>query len=175
MIRFLVILLIGGIGVMTAAIRANAHADNNKHYALVIHGGAGTILKKNMTPERESLIRAKLEEALLAGQLVLDQGGEAVDAVAATINVMENSPLFNAGKGAVFNHEGHNEMDASIMDGRDLNAGAVAGVTHVKNPINLAREVMRNSKHVMLFGAGAEEFAKLQHIELVEPEYFWTE
>lgn len=160
---------------MMTSFSVEAHEVEKKNYVLVIHGGAGTILKKNMTDEREAAIRAKLEEALRTGQAILDRGGEAVDAVAATINVMEDSPLFNAGKGAVFTHEGRNEMDASIMDGRDLNAGAVAGVTHVRNPINLAREVMTHSKHVMLAGAGAEEFAKAQDIKLVEASYFYTE
>lgn len=160
---------------LSAQTTASSHEDESANFALVIHGGAGTILKENMTPEREGAIRAKLEEALRAGQTVLDRGGIALDAVTAAINVMENSPLFNAGKGAVFTHEGRNEMDASIMDGRDLNAGAVAGVTHVKNPILLAREVMENSKHVMLTGAGAEEFGATRNIEMVDPSYFRTE
>ena len=160
---------------MTSSITTLAHDDDKKNYVLVIHGGAGTILKKNMTAEREIAIRAKLEEALMAGRAILDRGGKAVDAVVATINVMENSPLFNAGKGAVFNHVGQNEMDASIMDGSDLNAGAISGVGRVKNPINLAREVMVNSKHVMLSGSGAEEFAEIRDIEMVDPAYFRTE
>jgi len=144
-------------------------------YALVIHGGAGTILKANMTPEKEAAYRAKMTEALKAGQAVLASGGSAVDAVIATIQIMENSPLFNAGKGAVFTHEGGNEMDASIMDGRDLNAGAVASVMRIKSPIALAREVMDNSAHVLLSGAGAEEFAGTRGIELMDPSYFATE
>jgi len=167
---------VAGMATMILSSSAlQAHEPEKANFALVIHGGAGTILKKNMTPEREASIRAKLEEALRAGQAVLDRGGIALDAVTAAINVMENSPHFNAGKGAVFTHEGRNEMDASIMDGRDLNAGAVAGVTHVKNPINLAREVMENSPHVMLTGAGAEEFGKGRNIEMVDPSYFRTE
>ena len=144
-------------------------------YALVIHGGAGTILKANMSPEKEAAYRAKLTEALKTGQAILASGGSALDAVEATIQVMEKSPLFNAGKGAVFTHEGGNKMDASIMDGRDLNAGAVASVMRIKSPINLAREVMENSKHVMLSGAGAEEFASIRGIELIDPAYFATE
>ncbi len=168
--HFLLALVMAGVCAM-----AQAHETDNKGYVLVIHGGAGTILKKNMSAEKEAAIRAKLEEALRTGQAILDRGGEAVEAVVATIKVMENSPLFNAGKGAVFNHEGQNEMDASLMDGRDLNAGAVAGVTHVKNPITLAREVMTNSKHVMLSGKGAEEFAHTRDIEMVDPAYFRTE
>ncbi len=160
---------------MTSHGAALAHDEDKDKYVLVIHGGAGTILKEKISEEQETAIRAKLEEALLTGQAILERGGEAVDAVVATIKVMEDSPLFNAGRGAVFNHEGYNEMDASLMDGRDLNAGAVAGVTSVKNPITLAREVMINSKHVILSGKGAEEFAKSRQIELADPEYFRTE
>ena len=150
-------------------------AKTKPSYAMVIHGGAGTILKKNITDEKEAAYRAKLEQALRAGQSVLAGGGSALDAVEVTINLMEDSPLFNAGKGAVFNHEGRNEMDASIMDGRNIDAGAVAGVRHIKNPISLAREVMENSKHVMLAGDGAEEFAQSRNIELVDARYFKTE
>lgn len=155
----------------------NVVADNTEKadFALVIHGGAGTILKKNMTVEKEAAYRAKLEESLRAGQAVLAAGGSALDAVVTSIKIMEDSPLFNAGKGAVFTHEGGNEMDASIMDGRDLNAGAVASVMRIKNPIELAREVMENSKHVMLSGSGAEEFAILRGIDLMDPSYFATE
>ncbi len=156
-------------------ITAQAHEEKGKPYALVIHGGAGTILKKNMTPQKERSIRAKMAEALRMGQAVLDRGGMATEAVVETLKVLEDSPLFNAGRGAVFTHEGRNEMDASLMDGRDLNAGAVAGVTHVKNPITLAREVMVHSKHVMLAGSGAEEFARTRTIEMVDAGYFRTE
>ncbi|MCF6197399.1 MAG: isoaspartyl peptidase/L-asparaginase, partial [Emcibacter sp.] len=156
-------------------ITAQAHEEKGKPYALVIHGGAGTILKKNMTPQKERSIRAKMAEALRMGQAVLDRGGMATEAVVVTLKVLEDSPLFNAGRGAVFTHEGRNEMDASLMDGRDLNAGAVAGVTHVKNPITLAREVMVHSKHVMLAGSGAEEFARTRTIEMVDAGYFRTE
>jgi len=147
----------------------------DEDYALVIHGGAGTILKANMSAEKEAAYRAKLTEALKTGQAILAGGGSALDAVEATIQVMEKSPLFNAGKGAVFTHEGGNEMDASIMDGSDLNAGAVASVMRIKSPINLAREVMENSRHVMLSGAGAEEFAGTRGIKLIDPAYFATE
>jgi len=150
-------------------------ATADKNYALVIHGGAGTILKANMSAEKETAYRAKMTEALKTGQAILKGGGSALDAVEATIQVMEKSPLFNAGKGAVFTHEGGNEMDASIMDGRNLNAGAVASVMRIKSPINLAREVMENSAHVMLSGAGAEEFATTRGIILIDPEYFATE
>lgn len=145
------------------------------NFGIVLHGGAGTILKENMSDSMEVAYRQKLEEAIRAGHKILEEGGTAVEAVQRTINILEDSPLFNAGKGAVFTNEGSNELDASIMDGRDLNAGAVAGVTTVKNPINLAIEVMKNSPHVMLAGKGAEEFAASVGIELVDPEYFYTE
>jgi beta-aspartyl-peptidase (threonine type) len=144
-------------------------------FAIVIHGGAGTILKENMTPEMEEAYRAKLEEAIKVGYGILKNGGSSLDAVQKTINVMEDSPLFNAGKGAVFTNAGTNEHDASIMDGKTLNAGASAGTSTVRNPINLARAIMDNSPHVMLAGKGAETFAKEQGLELVDPSYFYTE
>ncbi len=145
------------------------------NFGIVLHGGAGTILKENMSDSMEQAYRQKLEEAIRTGHQILEEGGTAVEAVQRTINILEDSPLFNAGKGAVFTNEGTNELDASIMDGSDLNAGAVAGVTTVKNPIDLAIEVMRNSPHVMLAGKGAEEFAASVGTELVDPEYFYTE
>ncbi len=162
------------------ASKALADAKDNTtikkpEFAIVIHGGAGTILKKNMTPEKEAAYKAKLEEAIKVGHDILKNGGTSLDAVEKTINVLEDSPLFNAGKGAVFTHEETNELDASIMDGKTLNAGASAGTTTVKNPINLARAVMEKSNHVMLSGKGAETFAESQGIKLVEPEYFYTE
>ncbi len=144
-------------------------------FAIIIHGGAGTILKKNMTPEKEAAYEAKLEEAIRVGYNILKNGGSSLDAVQKTINVMEDSPLFNSGKGAVFTNAGTNEHDASIMDGKTLNAGASAGTTTVRNPINLARAVMDKSKHVMLSGKGAELFAKEQGLQIVEPSYFYTE
>ncbi|WP_299833888.1 isoaspartyl peptidase/L-asparaginase family protein [uncultured Tenacibaculum sp.] len=144
-------------------------------FAIVIHGGAGTILKKNMTPEKEDAYKQKLEEAIKVGYNILKEGGKSIDAVEQTIHVLENSPLFNAGKGAVFTHEETNELDASIMTGNDLNAGAIAGVTDIKNPISLARKVMENSEHVMLSGKGASVFAKEQGIEIVDSSYFYTE
>jgi beta-aspartyl-peptidase (threonine type) len=142
---------------------------------LVIHGGAGSITRKNMTPEKEKAYIAALNEALQAGYKVLKNGGSSLDAVEVTIKVMEDSPLFNAGKGAVFTHEGKNEMDASIMDGKTLKAGAIAGVSIIKNPVSTARKVMENSAHVMLTGKGAEQFAKDQGMEIVDPSYFYTE
>src|ERR1700694_775053 len=144
-------------------------------FALVIHGGAGTILRQNMTPEMEKAYIDTLTIALRTGYQILARGGTSLDAVEASVRVMEDSPLFNAGKGAVFTAEGTNELDASIMDGKTLAAGAVAALQHVKNPISLARLVMEKSPHVMMVGAGAEEFAKSQGVKLVPPHYFWTE
>ncbi|AVR44692.1 beta-aspartyl-peptidase [Christiangramia fulva] len=149
--------------------------DSIPNFGIVIHGGAGTILKENMSDSMEQAYRAKLEEAIRTGYEILANGGSSVEAVKRTINVMEDSPLFNSAKGAVFTNEGKNELDASIMDGQTLNAGAVAGVTNVKNPINLAYQVMVNSDHVLLSGRGAEQFAKEQGLELVDPSYFYTE
>lgn len=147
--------------------------DNS--FAIAIHGGAGTILRENMSPEMEKAYTAKLEEAIRAGYEILKNGGSSLDAVEQTIHVLEDSPLFNAGKGAVFTHDGENEMDAAIMDGNTLAAGSVAGVKTIKNPISLARKVMDASPHVMLSGKGAEQFAKEQNIEQVDPSYFYTE
>ncbi len=144
-------------------------------YALVIHGGAGTILKENMTPETESAYRSILDSVLTTGQKMLESGADGLDVVVSCIQIMEKSPLFNAGKGAVFTHEGHNELDASIMRGSDLGAGAVAGAKTIKSPIEAARTVMEKSEHVMLSGAGAEEFAEEMGLELVDPSYFYTQ
>lgn len=144
-------------------------------YAMAIHGGAGTIKKENMSAEREAAIREVLNEALTVGETILKNGGSSLDAVEATIMVMENSPYFNAAKGAVFTNARKNEMDASIMDGRDKNAGAVGGVTVVKNPILAARAVMEKSNHVLLTGEGANQFSKEQGLEIVDPEYFFTQ
>jgi L-asparaginase / beta-aspartyl-peptidase len=141
----------------------------------VMHGGAGTITRQNMTAEAEAQIRAKLEEALKAGHAILARGGSGLDAVEASIRILEDSPLFNAGKGAVFTHEGRNELDSAIMDGKSMKAGSVAGVTIIKNPISAARAVMEKSKHVMMVGHGAELFATKVGLEIVDPSYFWTE
>ncbi|WP_373943630.1 isoaspartyl peptidase/L-asparaginase family protein [Polaribacter sejongensis] len=144
-------------------------------FAIIIHGGAGTILKKNLSEEKEAAYKAKLEEAVKVGHAILKNGGTSQEAVMKTIQVMEESPLFNAGKGAVFTHEETNELDASFMDGQTLNAGAVAGVTNVKSPIELAIKVMTDSDHVMLSGKGASIFAKEKGLEIVDPSYFYTE
>ncbi len=154
----------------------NIHNEPQKaEFSIIIHGGAGSIRRDNMPEEREAKYRQKLEEAIRVGYDILKDGGSSLDAVQNTINILENSPLFNAGKGAVFTYEGVNEHDASIMDGKTLNAGASAGTKTVKNPINLARAVMDNSPHVMLSGGGAETFAEEQGLEIVDPSYFSTE
>ena len=140
---------------------------------LVIHGGGGTILRSNMTAEREQEYTAKLREALDSGFAVLEKGGKSLDAVVTAIKIMEDSPLFNAGKGAVFTHDGRNEMDASIMDGSNLMAGAVAGVTTIKNPITAAHAVMVKSEHVLMVGKGAEQFAEEEGLEIVPTSYFF--
>jgi beta-aspartyl-peptidase (threonine type) len=150
----------------------NVAAEN---YAIVIHGGAGTINRGDLTPELEQGFHSKLTEATLAGNKVLASGGSSLDAVVAAMVIMEDSPMFNAGKGAAYTHDGIHALDASIMTGNDLNAGAVAGVKDVRNPILLAREVMEHSRHVLLSGEGASEFAVSRGLEIVSPDYFDTE
>lgn len=144
-------------------------------YGIVIHGGAGTMDKEQMTPEREAEYRAKLTEAVQAGHVILEKGGTSLDAVVAAVTVLEDSPLFNSGRGAVLNRAGKIELDASIMEGRTLAAGAVTGVTETRNPILLARAVMEKTPHVMLAGAGAEAFAREQGLPRVPNSYFETE
>ena len=148
---------------------------SQKKYVVVIHGGAGTILKKDISPELEEQYRAKLKEALTQSYQKIKEGKSSLEAVEVAIVVMEDSPLFNAGKGAVFTSDGRNELDASIMYGKDKSAGAVAGLTVVKNPIKAAIAVMQKSEHVMMIGKGAEQFAKKEGLEIVNPKYFWTQ
>jgi len=147
----------------------------NEKFGLVIHGGAGTIDRSKMTPEKEREYRAGLERALAAGYDVLKNGGSSLDATEAAVRVLEDDPHFNAGKGSVFTSAGTNEMDAAIMDGKALAAGAVAALKHVRNPISLARLVMEKSGHVMMDGEGAEAFAKENGMELVDQKYFFTQ
>ena len=147
----------------------------NEKFGLVIHGGAGTIDRSKMTPEKEREYRAGLERALAAGYDVLKNGGSSLDATEAAVRVLEDDPRFNAGKGSVFTSAGTNEMDAAIMDGKALAAGAVAALKHVRNPISLARLVMEKSGHVMMDGEGAEAFAKENGMELVDQKYFFTQ
>lgn len=161
---FLFILIITSINII----------GQEKKFGIVIHGGAGRIVKENMSPEREAEYSNKLKEVLETGYKILAEGGSALDAVESVIKLMEDSPLFNAGKGAVLTEKGVAELDASIMDGKTLSAGAVAGIKHVKSPITLARLVMEKSPHVMMISDGAEEFAKQNGLEMVENEYFIT-
>lgn len=144
-------------------------------YALVLHGGAGNMNFENVPEERQVQFKNALDSALQLGLDVLKEGGASIDAVEVVIHCLEDNPLFNAGKGAVFTSEGKNELDASIMTGHDMNAGAVAGVTNIKNPISAARAVMEQSEHVMLAGKGAEVFAEQMGLEIVDPSYFYTE
>ncbi|HAN65505.1 MAG TPA: beta-aspartyl-peptidase [Chitinophagaceae bacterium] len=144
-------------------------------YSLVIHGGAGTILKEDMTPELEKAYMEGLDEALRAGFAVLEEGGTATNAVKAAVVVLEDNLLFNAGRGSVFTKKGVQEMDAAIMDGKSLAAGSVAGVRNVRNPIELAAEVMTNSNHVFLSGKGANDFAIKQGVKLEPDEYFFSQ
>ena len=147
----------------------------NVEFAIVIHGGAGTILKENMSDEMENDYIQKMQEAINAGYNILENNGSSMDAVEAAIKILENSELFNAGKGSVLSNASIVEMDASIMRGDNLNAGAISGVTTIKNPISAARLVMEKSEHVYLSGKGAESFAKYENLEIVENEYFITE
>lgn len=150
-------------------------SPQNPRLGFVIHGGAGVIRKGDLSPEAEKEYRAKLEEALLAGYKALQAGKTSLDAIEVAIKILEDSPLFNAGKGAVFTADGKNELDASVMDGKTQNAGAVAGLRRVKNPISLARAVMEKSPHVMMIGEGAETFAGEMSLEIVPENYFWTQ
>jgi len=163
-------LLMLGVLLMSSA----AHAQQEAGWKLVIHGGAGTIKKANMPAGKEEEIRASLDRALAAGSRILSSGGTALDAVEASVRVLEDDPNFNAGRGSVFTYDGDNEMDASIMDGRTRAAGAVTGVTATKNPISLARAVMEKSEHVFLSREGANEFSRQQGLEQAAPEYFAT-
>ena len=155
---------------------ANEELSTSREYdfAIAIHGGAGTLKRESMSSETEAEYRAKLLEALQKGFDLLENGGSSLDAVVAAIKIMEDSPLFNAGKGAVFTHNGLNELDASIMDGKTLKAGAVGAIRNVKNPIGLARLVMEKTWHVLLIGEGARLFAEEQGVKLVSDEYFFT-
>lgn len=153
----------------------SAHAAEPREVVLVIHGGAGTMHREDMTPERSRAYHAALTDALNAGYKILKAGGSSLDAVETAVCVMEDSPLFNAGRGAVFTSEGHNELDASIMDGKTLKAGAVASVTGIKNPVRAARRVMEQTSHVMLVGTGAERFAHEQGLEFADSAYFFTQ
>lgn len=146
-----------------------------KTFGIAIHGGAGTILRTSMTPQKEKEYIRGMEEALLAGEQILARGGTSLDAVEAAVRKLEDCPLFNAGRGSVFTHDGKNEMDACIMEGKELKAGAVAGVQHIKNPISLARAVMEKSEHVFLVGDGAVQFAVQMNMEFEKDDYFFVQ
>src|SRR5690606_38823456 len=147
----------------------------NTAFGIAIHGGAGTILKSSMTDALQREYEAGLQQSIDAGYKVLEQGGSSPDAVAAAVVVLEDFPLFNAGRGAVFNHVGQHEMDAAIMYGKTLEAGAAGGVGHIKNPVLLARAIMQHSEHVMMCGKGAEDFAARQGLATEEDAYFYNE
>jgi beta-aspartyl-peptidase (threonine type) len=166
-----------GLAMIMAASLAVAAvpARGGGRWALAVHGGAGIVERKELTPEEDAAYRAGLEAALAAGARVLAAGGSSLDAVEAAVRVLEDDPRFNAGRGAVFTAAGRNELDAAIMDGRTRAAGAVAGVTRTRNPVSLARAVMEKSPHVLLSGAGADEFAREQGLEQADPDYFRTE
>ena len=168
-LRLLTVFLGGTISVVATA-QMPAHP-----WAIVVHGGAGVIERKTMDPKTEARYRSSMAEALRLGVAVLDRGGTSLDAVETTIRFLEDDPSFNAGKGAVFTADGRNELDAAIMDGSTLKAGAVAGVTRTKNPISLARTVMEKSPHVMLISKGADDFAAAHGLTMVDPSYFFTE
>ena len=169
------ILAVLGLLVAVTGGAVAADAPKGRAWALAIHGGAGVIERGSLTAEREAAYRAALRAGLDAGSAVLKRGGSSLDAVEATIRVLEDDPLFNAGRGAVFTADGRNELDASIMDGGSRRAGAVAGVTRTRNPISLARVVMEKSPHVMLAREGADQFSVEQGLEQVDPSYFRTE
>ena len=158
-----------------AALCFAGHAMSAAPIRVVIHGGAGTMSRAELSPEREQAIRADLERALREAHAVLEKGGPSLDAVTKAVTILEDSPHFNAGRGAVFNHDGVNELDAAVMEGHTKRAGAIAGVTTVKNPILLARAVMEKSAHVMMVGDGAEAFGRTVGVEFVDPKYFRTE
>lgn len=163
--KFYILLLIIGFGV------SNGFSQT---WSIAVHGGAGNMKPENFTTEQLNEYEQEMNKALSIGVEILKSGGTSLDAVEQVVRYLEDCPLFNAGKGAVFTHEGRNELDAAIMDGRTLSAGAVAGVSNVKNPISLARKVMENSPHVMLTGKGASEFALENGVELVDSSYFYT-
>lgn len=163
------------LSLLALAAAGAAHAQEPPRWSFAIHGGAGVIERANLTPEQDAAYRAALTRALEAGAAVLRDGGAAMDAVQAAIQIMEDDPLFNAGRGAVFTAAGRNELDAAVMDGTDLKAGSVAGLTRTRHPIAAARAVMERSPHVMLAGEGADVFAASVGLEQVDPSWFFTE
>lgn len=175
----MIIILIGVVVLMITIRRSNRQFPEKiwekPDFVLVVHGGAGDMTRESLPDSMEAVYREELRTALIVGYRILDSGGSALDAVEAVVRYLEDCPLFNAGKGAVYTMDGKNELDASIMGGATGMAGAVAGVTTVKHPVSLARRVMENSDHVFLAGRGAEEFAQHNNIEMVDPAWFHTE
>jgi beta-aspartyl-peptidase (threonine type) len=163
------------VGLAAVSVAAQQPQAKSGHWAIVLHGGAGVIERASMKPETEAAYRASLKQALEAGAAVLDRGGSSLDAVEAAIRIMEDDPLFNAGRGSVFTADGKIELDAAIMDGATLRAGAVADVTRTRHPISLARAVMEKSPHVFLVGEGADAFSVYAGLEQVDPTFFFTE
>jgi beta-aspartyl-peptidase (threonine type) len=159
----------------TTSPMTNTEQKHTGQTAIAIHGGAGNLKKLGLTPEQEKEYLAVIDSALTVGNTILLNGGTSIEAIESAIRIMEDSPLYNAGKGSVFTHDGINEMDAAIMDGSNLHCGAIAGCRTIKNPISAALAVMRDDKFVMLSGSGAEEFAKLNGLECVDPSYFFTD
>jgi len=174
---FILSLVLGACssGNRNTAAENSPESASRPEWAIVIHGGAGVITREKMTDEMDKEFRTSLAAALETGKKILSEGGSALDAAEMTVRLMEDDPHFNAGRGAVFAHDGKNELDAAIMDGSNLAAGAVTCVTDIKNPVTAARRVMTHSPHVLLSGAGASQFAKEQGLEIVSPEYFHTE
>jgi len=167
--------LLALVAAVVAVAVSSTMAEAGPKWAIVVHGGAGVIERKDLTPEQDKAYRAAMARVTEAGAAVLRKGGSALDAIEAAIRIMEDDPLFNAGRGAVFAADGRNELDSSIMDGRTLAAGAVADVTRTRHPISLARAVMEHSPHVFLVGDGADAFAKSRGLEQVDPSFFFTE
>ena len=163
------------LAVLVMGASSGAQAARRPTWAIIVHGGAGVIERKDLTPEQDKAYREAMGRVAEAGAAVLKSGGSSLDAIEASIRIMEDDPLFNAGRGAVFSADGKNELDASIMNGRTLGAGAVAGVTRTRHPISLARQVMEHSDHVFLVGDGADAFARSRGLEQVDPSYFFTE
>lgn len=166
--------IIAALLLTTIGAASSVAAETKRPLAIAIHGGAGVIAREQLGPDDGASYRAGLAEALDAGYAVLERGGSSLDAVTTAVRILEDNPLFNAGRGAVLTHEGQAELDASIMTGHDLKAGAVAGVKRIRHPIDLARKVMEDSPHVMLYGAGAEEFAGSRGFEFIPNEFFIT-
>lgn len=175
LVRTLAVIIMAAFAGSAFAAAKSKKAAPRPEWAIVVHGGAGIIDRKDMSPETEAAYRAAMARAVATGSKVLKDGGSAVDAVEAVIREMEDDPLFNSGRGAVFTAAGRNELDSSIMDGAILKAGAVAGITHTRHPISLARAVMEKSPHVMLIGEGAESFGQSVGLEQVDPSFFFTE